>query len=84
MNISEIRKQYPQYSDLSDTELADGFHKKFYADIPKDKFYSTIGIKKSETPMWVKAADFLTGHFPYEKTKPEVETVDGKLVKKVF
>lgn len=83
MNISEIRKQYPQYSDLSDTELADGFHRKFYADIPKDKFYSTIGIKKSETPMWVKAADFLTGHFPYEKTKPEVETVDGKLVKNV-
>jgi len=39
MNIAEIRKSYPQYNDLSDQALADGFHKKFYSDIPKNDLY---------------------------------------------
>ena len=47
MNISEIRQQYPMYSDLSDQELLDGFHSKYYSDIPKDKFYSSVGFKQS-------------------------------------
>ena len=29
MNIQDIRKQYPQYNDLSDQELAVGLHSKF-------------------------------------------------------
>ena len=43
-SIAEIRQRYPQYNDLKDTELADAFHKNFYSDIPKDKFYETLGI----------------------------------------
>lgn len=43
--IAEIRKEYPQYSDMSDTQLADAFHSKFYSDIPKDTFYTQLGIK---------------------------------------
>lgn len=43
--IAEIRQQYPQYSDMTDTQLADAFHSKFYSDIPKDTFYSQLGIK---------------------------------------
>jgi len=43
--IAEIRKEYPQYSDMTDTQLADAFHSKFYSDIPKDTFYSQLGIK---------------------------------------
>lgn len=43
--ISEIRKEYPQYSDMTDTQLADAFHSKFYSDIPKDTFYTQLGIK---------------------------------------
>lgn len=46
MNISEIRKTYPQYNDLSDMDLADKFHGKFYSDIPKDKFYTQLGVNK--------------------------------------
>jgi hypothetical protein len=42
--IAEIRQQYPQYNDLSDTELADAFHGRFYSDIPKDQFYQTLGV----------------------------------------
>jgi hypothetical protein len=43
--IAEIRQQYPQYSDMTDIQLADAFHSKFYSDIPKDTFYTKLGIK---------------------------------------
>lgn len=42
--IENIRKQYPQYNDLSDQELADAFHSKYYSDLPKDQFYNKIGL----------------------------------------
>lgn len=45
MDIQEVRTKFPQYSDLSDTQLADALHTKFYSDIPKEKFYGDIGIK---------------------------------------
>jgi hypothetical protein len=48
MNIQEIRKQYPQYNDLSDKELADAFHKKHYSDIPIETFYQRIGLNENQ------------------------------------
>lgn len=42
--IADIRKQFPQYSDLSDTDLAKGFYTKYYSDIPYDEFSSKIGL----------------------------------------
>lgn len=42
--IADIRKQYPQYNDLSDEQLAQGFHQKFYSDIPYEQFKQQIGI----------------------------------------
>jgi hypothetical protein len=47
MKISEIRKQYPQYKELSDKELADALHDKFYPDMPLGDFYERIGLAKS-------------------------------------
>jgi hypothetical protein len=44
MNIQDIRKQYPQYNDLSDQDLAAGFHKKFYSDLPFEDFAGRIGL----------------------------------------
>lgn len=44
MNIKEIRAKYPQYNDLSDQQLADSLHAKFYADLPKEQFYSKVGL----------------------------------------
>lgn len=41
--LQEIRQQYPQYSDLSDEQLAKGLHDKYYADMPFDKFSQKIG-----------------------------------------
>jgi hypothetical protein len=42
--IADVRKKYPQYDDLSDEQLADGFHKKFYRDIPREDFLAKLGV----------------------------------------
>lgn len=47
--IAEIRAQFPQYADLSDSQLADAMHKKFYADMPREVFYQKVGLK-ADTP----------------------------------
>lgn len=46
MNIAEIRAQYPQYSDMSDDQLASALHTKFYADMSRDEFNTKIGLGK--------------------------------------
>lgn len=43
--LAEVRAQYPQYSDMSDTELAGALHDKFYSDMPADQFAEKIGLK---------------------------------------
>jgi hypothetical protein len=42
--IADIRKQFPQYADISDEQLAQGFHTKYYSDIPYDTFKTQIGL----------------------------------------
>ncbi|MCO5213687.1 MAG: hypothetical protein M9936_28645 [Caldilinea sp.] len=44
MDIKEIREKFPQYSDLSDAQLADALYQKFYSDMPRDQFLSKIGM----------------------------------------
>lgn len=43
--ITEIREQYPQYSDMTDTALADALYSKFYSDIPREQFNAKVGLK---------------------------------------
>lgn len=38
MNIVEFRKQYPQYNDLSDSELSDALYSKYYSDMDREEF----------------------------------------------
>lgn len=45
MNLQEIRNQYPQYSDLSDQELADSLYQKHYSDMDRGDFDSKIGLQ---------------------------------------
>jgi hypothetical protein len=48
MNIQEFRQQYPQYNDISDAELANTLHKKYYSDMDHSEFSKTfLGV----TPM---------------------------------
>jgi hypothetical protein len=51
LSISQVREKFPQYSDMSDEQLAQGLHKKYYSDMPFDAFSQKIGLKsKQETP----------------------------------
>lgn len=44
-DLNEIRQQYPQYNDMSDRQLANALHSKYYSDLPKKKFFSDLGIE---------------------------------------
>lgn len=42
--LQELRKQYPQYNDMSDGDLAKSFHGKYYSDMDFGEFASKIGF----------------------------------------
>lgn len=44
MNIAEVRRRFPQYDDMSDQELADALHQRFYSDMPRADFLRDIGM----------------------------------------
>jgi len=48
LNIQEVRSKYPQYKDLSDKELLDSLHGKYYPDMPIEEFYSKTGFGMEE------------------------------------
>lgn len=53
--IQEVRQEYPQYSDMSDEQLAKALHGKYYADIPYDEFSAKVGIAvDSADPMQIE------------------------------
>lgn len=43
-SLADIRTKYPEYGYLSDGELADAMHKKFYSDMPREEFNKRVGI----------------------------------------
>ena len=45
MNIKEIREKYPQYGNISDKELAERLHQKYYKDMDFADFSQRIGYK---------------------------------------
>jgi hypothetical protein len=60
MNIQEIRQKYPQYDDMSDQQLADSYHGKYYSDIPKEDFYSRIGLNSQSSDQEKAGEGFLS------------------------
>ena len=50
LNMATVRQQFPQYNDLSDDQLAQGLHDKFYKDMPFDTFASKIGYSQAPPP----------------------------------
>lgn len=50
MTLKEFRQQYPQYDDMSDTDLAKGLHEKLYSDVPFDEFSKAIGLNAQPEP----------------------------------
>jgi hypothetical protein len=48
LTIQDVRAKYPQYTDMSDTQLADALHAKYYADMDKSQFYAKIGLNQKD------------------------------------
>lgn len=44
-SLTEIRQKFPQYDDLSDAQLVDAVHRKFYSDMPRADFDAKVGFK---------------------------------------
>lgn len=42
IKVSEIREKFPMYGDLNDDQLLIALRKKYYSDIPANRFYSNI------------------------------------------
>lgn len=42
MDIKAIRAKYPQYADVSDGQLVQALHKKFYSDMPYEQFEQKV------------------------------------------
>jgi len=40
--IADLKKQYPEYSDIPDVKLADAMYKKYYSDKDEDEFYKLV------------------------------------------
>jgi hypothetical protein len=49
VDLSDVRARFPQYDNLTDKQLADALHAKFYSDIPKADFYERIGLTKPKS-----------------------------------
>jgi hypothetical protein len=71
-SLAEIRAQNPQYNDMSDTDLADALHRKFYSDMPKADFYKKIGVGAAaaqKTPER-QQAEYLRSYGNYPSDNP--------------
>lgn len=79
MDIKQIRKQYPQYNDMSDEQLANALHQKYYSDLPKEQVFEKLGYKpepnaeqnlayiKEHHPILTKLAKHFAGSPALEK-----------------
>jgi len=75
--LAEVRAQYPQYSDMPDTALADALYKKFYSDLPRADFDVKIGLTAPKT-----GADLIPGQrvqAPAAQTTAPVKREGGML-----
>jgi len=68
VDISTIRKKYPQYDDMSDKQLVDALHAKYYADIPIELFYAKVGLTQTKQAQNNSAK---TPHISLQKTVNE-------------
>ncbi len=48
--IQDIRAKHPEYNDMSDADLADKLHAKFYPDMPREAFDAKVGVAAKPSP----------------------------------
>lgn len=46
--LAEIRAQHPEYEDMSDEQLAQGLHRRFYSDMPYEQFAQRVGLSATQ------------------------------------
>jgi hypothetical protein len=69
MDIKTIRSKYPQYKDLSDKQLADALHNKYYSDMPVEQFYAKIGLSQNNFNTFSQqSSDYSQSKTPVNKT----------------
>lgn len=59
-SIKQIREQYPQYSDMSDEDLARALHSRFYSDMDFGKFSQQIGLTPEMAPAGTDVVETLS------------------------
>jgi hypothetical protein len=69
--ITEVRKQYPQYDDLSDDQLAGALHKKFYSDMPVEEFRAKIGLQPPASNRIAQAFDVASDPIADQSLRPD-------------
>lgn len=47
--LQDFRREHPEYDDMTDVDLANALHSKFYSDIPRNEYYKTLGIETVPT-----------------------------------
>src|SRR6266508_6982704 len=69
MKLQEFRRIYPQYNDMSDDQLAQALHRKFYSDMPFNMFAGKIGMSSGP---WDKysASRQMASSGPWAKYQP--------------
>ena len=45
--LAQIREQYPIYNEISDEELANRMHEKYFSDLSKEDYFRIIGLTKN-------------------------------------
>src|SRR5262245_26209075 len=48
--LKEFRAKFPQYNDMTDADLVQSLHDKYYKDMPIDQFHGQIEYDPSATP----------------------------------
>ena len=85
--LESLRQQYPMYNDLPDEKFIEGFHKKFYSDMPIEELNKKIGyVPGPRTP---GVGEMLTGEhggksfpqFLWDKLLKHGEELPGRLMK---
>lgn len=74
MDIQKIRKRYPQYDDMSNRELAERLHQRFYPDMSFETFAKKINFQETTKPKvdMPNVVDYAKGALDVVKATGEV------------
>jgi len=71
MNLSEFRQTYPDYNDLSDEDLTQSLHQKYYSDLSYDEFRKKFVVAQEQEPS--PPTDSYLGHLGGQVQKGYLE-----------